>query len=95
MRCRSLIGRYLENGEVVHHKNGKLLGATIVAERAGEMITEFTLALERKLTLKDLAQTMHVYPTYAMGTMRLAAQVSTAQFMDSVTGSVMRKLAGG
>ncbi len=81
--------------KVVYQKNGKLLGATIVAERAGEMITEFTLALERKLTLKDLAQTMHVYPTYSMGTMRLAAQVSTTQFWESVTGSVLRKVAGG
>ncbi len=81
--------------KVVYKKNGKLLGATIVAERAGELITEFTLALERGLKLMDLAQTMHVYPTYSMGTMRLAAQASTDQVMGSFTGTVLRKLAGG
>lgn len=81
--------------KVVHRKNGKLLGATIVAERAGEMIIEFTLALERGLKLMDLANTMHVYPTYAMGAMRLAAQAGTEQVMGSFTGTVLKKLAGG
>jgi pyruvate/2-oxoglutarate dehydrogenase complex dihydrolipoamide dehydrogenase (E3) component len=81
--------------KVIHQKNGKLLGATIVAERAGEMITEFTLALERGLKMMDIANTMHVYPTYSMGAMRLAAQSSTDQVMNSITGTVLKKLAGG
>ncbi len=81
--------------KIIYQKNGKLAGATIVAERAGELITEFTLALERGLKLADLAQIMHVYPTYGMGVMRLAAEVSTEQVMNSFKGKVLRKLARG
>jgi pyruvate/2-oxoglutarate dehydrogenase complex dihydrolipoamide dehydrogenase (E3) component len=80
--------------KVIHKKNGKLLGVTIVAKRAGEMITEYVIALERGLKLFDLANTMHVYPTYSIATMRLAAKVTTDQVMNSLTGTILRKLAG-
>ena len=81
--------------KVVHKKNGKILGATIVAERAGEMITEYALAIERGLKLMDLANVIHVYPSYSMGTMRLAARAATDQVMNNVTGTILRRLAGG
>ncbi len=81
--------------KVVHKKNGKILGATIVAERAGEMITEYALAIERGLKLIDLANVIHVYPSYSMATMRLAAHAATDRVMSSLTGNVLRTLAGG
>ena len=59
------------------------------------MITEFTFALERGLKMMDIANAMHVYPTYSMGNMRIAAQSSTDQVMNSFTGTVLKKLAGG
>ena len=81
--------------KVVHRKNGKVLGTTIVAERAGEMITEYTLAIQRGLKLFDLANVMHVYPTYSMATMRLAATVTTDKVMGGLLGKILRFLAGG
>jgi len=59
------------------------------------MITEYAIAIDRGLKLIDLANVIHVYPSYSMGTMRLAAQVATDQVMDSLTGKVLRTLAGG
>jgi pyruvate/2-oxoglutarate dehydrogenase complex dihydrolipoamide dehydrogenase (E3) component len=47
----------------VHHERGRLLGCTIVAARAGEMIAEPTFALRRGATLTDFSLTIHPYPT--------------------------------
>jgi len=43
----------------------KILGASIVAPRAGELIHEFVLALKLKAKAADIAGTIHAYPTYS------------------------------
>ncbi|MCF8052679.1 MAG: mercuric reductase [Desulfobacterales bacterium] len=56
------------NGLVrVHVRKGtdKIVGATIVAANAGDMISEITLAMTHKLGLKHIADTIHPYPTQA------------------------------
>jgi pyruvate/2-oxoglutarate dehydrogenase complex dihydrolipoamide dehydrogenase (E3) component len=56
------------NGFVrVHVKKGsdRIVGATVVARHAGEMISEISLAMTAKLGLKTLARTIHPYPTQA------------------------------
>ena len=49
----------------VHVQKGtdKIVGATVVAARAGDIISEFTLAMKAGLGLKTLASTIHPYPT--------------------------------
>ena len=42
----------------------RILGATIVAPRAGEMLGEFALAMRRGIGLKKLFSMVHAYPTY-------------------------------
>ena len=42
-----------------------ILGATIVAAHAGEMIGELTLLMTAGKGLKTLARTIHPYPTQA------------------------------
>ncbi len=51
----------------VHVKKGtdQLVGATIVAAHAGDMISEYTLAMKGKLGLNTIASTIHPYPTQA------------------------------
>ena len=51
----------------IHVKKGtdKLLGATIVATHAGEMISELTLAMVGKLGLGTISGVIHPYPTQA------------------------------
>lgn len=45
----------------------KILGATIVAQNAGEMLTEVTLAMRHKLGLNSILGTIHPYPTMSEG----------------------------
>jgi pyruvate/2-oxoglutarate dehydrogenase complex dihydrolipoamide dehydrogenase (E3) component len=57
-----------ENGFVkIHVKKGsdQILGGTIVATHAGEMISELTLAIVGKIGLGTLAGVIHPYPTQA------------------------------
>ena len=49
----------------VHHEHGRLLGCTVVAARAGEIIAEAVFALTHGGTLADLSSTIHPYPTEA------------------------------
>ena len=51
----------------VHLRKGsdKILGATIVARHAGEMINEFSLAITNGLGISAIARTIHPYPTQA------------------------------
>ncbi|MEO6967607.1 MAG: mercuric reductase [Rhodanobacteraceae bacterium] len=56
------------DGFVKIHTEGdsdRILGATIVAEHAGEMINEITLAMVANIGLRTLAQVIHAYPTQA------------------------------
>jgi pyruvate/2-oxoglutarate dehydrogenase complex dihydrolipoamide dehydrogenase (E3) component/uncharacterized membrane protein YdjX (TVP38/TMEM64 family) len=46
-------------------KTGKILGGTIVARHAGEMIGELTVAMTTKQKLGTLSSTIHPYPTQA------------------------------
>lgn len=56
------------------NERGRLLGATIVAPRAGEMIHEPTLALQTRTFAGRLAQTTHAYPTWSHAIQLAAAQ---------------------
>jgi pyruvate/2-oxoglutarate dehydrogenase complex dihydrolipoamide dehydrogenase (E3) component len=51
----------------IHTKKGsdRILGATIVARHAGEMINEITLAIVGKVGLGTIANVVHPYPTQA------------------------------
>ena len=53
---------------------GRLLGATIVAERAGEMIAEVALGMRTGMFTGRLAQTTHAYPSWSVGVQQAAAQ---------------------
>lgn len=57
-----------------HRGGGRVIGATIVAARAGEMIHEPTLAIRTRMFTGRLAQTTHAYPTWSTGIQQAAAQ---------------------
>ncbi len=62
----------------IHVKEGtdRILGATIVASHAGEMINEITLAMVANIGLSTLARVIHAYPTQA-DAIRMAANAYT------------------
>ena len=79
--------------KLVHRKDGSLLGVSIVAARAGEMVQEWTLALDRGLKLGDIANSIHVYPAYSFASMQAAAQVRVSELLSGASGQVIRGLA--
>jgi pyruvate/2-oxoglutarate dehydrogenase complex dihydrolipoamide dehydrogenase (E3) component len=46
-------------------RSGRILGATLVARRAGDLIAEVALAITAGVTLDTLSRTIHPYPTQA------------------------------
>ncbi len=58
---------------VVHHETGKIMGVHILAPNASEMIHEATLAVKFGLSVDDLIDTVHVFPTYCEA-IKMAAQ---------------------
>jgi pyruvate/2-oxoglutarate dehydrogenase complex dihydrolipoamide dehydrogenase (E3) component len=66
------LDRAIADGETegflkIHHRKGsdEILGATIVANHAGEMISEVTTAIVNKIGLSKLSVVIHPYPTQA------------------------------
>lgn len=62
---RALLDSEAEGFLKVHVRKGsdEILGATLVAEHAGEMIGELALAITAKVGLSKIAKTIHPYPT--------------------------------
>jgi pyruvate/2-oxoglutarate dehydrogenase complex dihydrolipoamide dehydrogenase (E3) component len=57
---------------MVRERTDRILGATIVARHAGEMINEITLAMVAHVGLRALSRVLHAYPTQS-DAIRLAA----------------------
>jgi pyruvate/2-oxoglutarate dehydrogenase complex dihydrolipoamide dehydrogenase (E3) component len=76
----------------VHLKQGSdtILGATIVARHAGEMINEFSLAITNKLGLSAITKTIHPYPTQA----EVIKKLADAYNRTRLTPLVKRLLSG-
>lgn len=54
--------------------NGKILGADVLGAHAGEMISQYALAMRNGVSLRQFADTIHPYPTYGLGARRAADQ---------------------
>jgi len=70
----------------VHVKKGtdQIVGATIVARSAGDMISEITLAMTHGLGLSKIGSTIHPYPTQAEAIRRLGDQYSRTRLTPFV-----------
>ena len=68
----------------VHVKKGTdtILGATIVAAHAGDMISEFTLAMKAGVGLSTITGTIHPYPTQAEVIKKVANTWRKTTFTD-------------
>ncbi len=55
----------------VNSKSGRILGATLVSEHAGETIAEFVLAMGQRIPLTAFSSTIHPYPTQAEAVKKL------------------------
>lgn len=78
--------------KLVYRGSGDLLGATVVADRAGEMIFEFELAVKKKVSLRQLAQVLHAYPTYSDVSRRAISKLVVNELMNSPSGQLIKKI---
>jgi pyruvate/2-oxoglutarate dehydrogenase complex dihydrolipoamide dehydrogenase (E3) component len=64
---RALLDGEQEGFVKIHVRDGTdtILGATIVARHAGEMINEISLAMVAGIGLKTVSRVIHSYPTQA------------------------------
>lgn len=74
------VDRALIDGETagfakVHVRKGtdRIVGATIVARHAGDLITQITFAMTNRLGLRSIANTIYPYPTQAEAISNVAA----------------------
>ncbi|HEX7055322.1 MAG TPA: FAD-dependent oxidoreductase [Burkholderiales bacterium] len=68
----------------------RVLGATIVGERAGELIAGFVAAMKHGIGLKKILGTIHVYPTFAEANRHAAGAWRRAHAPRRVLGALER-----
>ena len=78
--------------KMVFKRDGPLLGATIVAGRAGEVIAELVQGVKHGWKAADLAAAIHPYPTYSTTVQQLAAELATASALASTSGRLATTL---
>ncbi len=83
---RAILEGRTEGFVKVHVKKGtdQILGATIVGEHAGDMISEITLAMTHGLGLSKIGGTIHPYPTEADAIRKLGDQFSRTRLTPLV-----------
>ena len=79
----------------VYVKKGtdKMVGATVVADDAGELISQFTLAIQHQIGLKRLASTIYPYPTRAEVVRKLGDQYNRTRLTPLVKSIIQKWLA--
>ncbi len=79
----------------VHVRKGtdEIVGATIVAEHAGDMISELTLAMTNNIGLGRIAATVHPYPTRAEAIRKVGDQYNRTRLTSKVKDIMTRLLA--
>jgi pyruvate/2-oxoglutarate dehydrogenase complex dihydrolipoamide dehydrogenase (E3) component len=80
--------------KLVCDRGGTILGATIVAARAGELSGEISLAVAQRLTVGDVSTAVHAYPTYATALQQMASDMALARWTSSATGRLVHRLLG-
>jgi pyruvate/2-oxoglutarate dehydrogenase complex dihydrolipoamide dehydrogenase (E3) component len=78
--------------KIITKPDGAILGATIVAARAGEAILELIVAMKQRVKVGDLAGTIHPYPTYSTAVQQMAADITVEHLLSGTSGKLMRGL---
>ncbi len=74
----------------VRERSDRILGATVVARHAGEMINEISLAMVAGIGLRTLAKVIHAYPTQAEA-IRKAADAYNRTRLTPAVQSLLRR----
>ncbi|MFU8848389.1 MAG: mercuric reductase [Opitutales bacterium] len=77
---RSILEAHTDGFVKVHAVKGRIVGATIVGEHAGDLISEITLAMQAGMKLGSLASVIHPYPTTAEAIQRIGDAYNRTRF---------------
>lgn len=58
---------------VIHNETKKIMGVHIVSPNASEIIYEATLAVKQGLTINEIIDMVHIFPTFSEA-IKIAAQ---------------------
>lgn len=78
--------------KVIHRKNGAILGASIVGKNAGELISLWTLAIQKQLKLQDIASLIVPYPTLSEISKRAAGSYFSSKLFSKSTQRLVKLL---
>jgi len=78
--------------KLVYRGRGGLLGATVVADRAGEMIIEYELVIKKKISLRSMVGVMHAYPTYSDVAHKAMSKLLVRELLGSSIGKLFKKV---
>lgn len=90
---RSILEGHTEGFVKVHAVKGRIVGATIVGEQAGDLISELTVTMQAGMKLGSLASVIHPYPTAAEAIRRLGDAYNRTRFTPFIAKLFMQWLA--
>ena len=79
--------------KLIYRNNGTILGVTILAAEAGEMINEWVVAMQEGFKIDRLSKSIHAYPTYSLVTQQATAAVSVERALRGMSGRLVRRIA--
>ncbi|MCH7716967.1 MAG: FAD-dependent oxidoreductase, partial [Gemmatimonadetes bacterium] len=77
--------------KIVTRKNGRIVGATVLASGAGDLILPVVMAMNGRMKISQLSHIVYPYPTMVEGVKRTADSYYREQFAGR-TGEWLRKV---
>jgi pyruvate/2-oxoglutarate dehydrogenase complex dihydrolipoamide dehydrogenase (E3) component len=76
--------------KVITNRSGKILGASMVGEHAGELIQMWSLAMQKKMKVSAMASFISPYPTLA----EINKRAAITYFLPKLTSPLLKRIVG-
>ncbi len=74
--------------KVITSRRGRILGATIVGQQAGELVQIWTMAITRRLKIKAMTEMIFPYPTLS----EISKRVAYTYYTSSLTSPMLHRI---
>jgi pyruvate/2-oxoglutarate dehydrogenase complex dihydrolipoamide dehydrogenase (E3) component len=71
-------------------RKGRLIGAHVIGQHAGEVIHELALAIQQNMKLSKITTLVHAYPTYSQVNRRVASQYYSGSLFSPATRKLVK-----
>ncbi|WAH42425.1 dihydrolipoyl dehydrogenase [Alicyclobacillus fastidiosus] len=78
--------------KVVADKKGRIIGAHVVGEHAGELIQELVFAMHQQIPIGKISEVIHAYPTKVEGLRKAADMYWKERLFDGGMASMLKKI---